>query len=288
MGLFDKAKGFFGGHGVTVELTKLERQDPAAARFPITDSVFKGNYTVKADKESVVLKHVHRAILRIDRPDGGYDEHFLSENTHDHRTDIIGADIKWPYTLAAGESKSDGFILMDIDIPAYLRKAGFHSPNQAVGNPNVKLMIEVIADVKGSPFDPKATATVVLTGDSEVQGVGGSFAVPTGPARPLAYYEDGWYECAVLESGPQGHHIQWDDGTDSWVATDELLPTGETIPHASQLSSGQRVVARYEVGFYECSVASVDPGDMVNPAKALINWDDGAESWVSIKDVRVL
>jgi hypothetical protein len=31
----------------------------------------------------------------------------------------------------------------------------------------------------------------------------------------------------------------------------------------------------------------VDPGDMVNPAKVSIQWDDGTESWVGIHDVRL-
>ena len=42
MGFFDKAKKFFGGHGVSLEFTRIERQDPAGAvTFPVTDSVLK-------------------------------------------------------------------------------------------------------------------------------------------------------------------------------------------------------------------------------------------------------
>ena len=37
MGFLDKAKGFMGGHGLKVEITRIERQDPSAARFPVKD-----------------------------------------------------------------------------------------------------------------------------------------------------------------------------------------------------------------------------------------------------------
>ena len=56
MGFFDKAKSFFGGHGVKVEITRLERQDPGSVTFPITDSVFKGNYRVSAEKAATAMK----------------------------------------------------------------------------------------------------------------------------------------------------------------------------------------------------------------------------------------
>jgi len=285
LGLFDKVKGALGGHGTTVTFTRLERQDPASACFPVTDSVFKGNISVTTDKDAVVLKHVYRAILKVSRHDGGFDERILDSDKHDSSTTIHGADISWPYTLAAGETKTDGFILTGVDLPSELVNFGIHDPNQAVDNPAVQLVIEAIADVKGSPFDPKAEAQVRLTGTGASAP---AVSAPSSPARPLVFYEDGYFEAAIIESAAQGHHIQWDDGTDSWVAPDAVLANGTVIPTAAQLASGQQVVARYEGGFYQCTVASVDPGDMVNPAKVLISWDDGTESWVSIADVRTL
>ena len=278
MGLFGKGKA------VTVELTRLERQDPGTARFPVTDSVFKGNYLVKADKPAVVLKHKHRAYLKVNR-DGFDDEYPLSYDVHDKRTDIIGADIKWPYELAAGQSKEDGFILSDIDIPGQLAKLGYHDPNMAVGNPAIRLVIEVVADVKGSPFDPKVTAEVALTGD---EASAPSPQASAGPARPLVWYEDGYYPATITETTPQGHHIQWDDGSDSWVAPEAVLASWQSVPHPTQLAPGQPVVAAFEGGFYRSTVGSVDPADMVNPAKVLIHWEDGTESWVGISDVRLV
>lgn len=283
MGLFSKGKDLLGGKGVTVEFTRLERQDPATASFPVTDSVFKGNYVVKADKDAVILKHKHRAYIALAR--NGYDdEHPLSSSVHDKRTDIIGADIKWPYKIKAGETKQDGFLISDIDIPAVLQRIGIYDPNVAVHDPSIRLVIEVVADVKGSPFDPKAKVEVALTGDE----ASAPSPQASAPKRPLVYYEDGYYPATILESNPQGHHIQWDDGTDSWEPPQALLPTWETPPHPSQLAPGQTVVAFFQEGFYRSSVKSVDPGDMVNPAKVLILWDDQTESWVSINDVRMV
>jgi hypothetical protein len=288
MGFLDKAKGFMGGHGVKVELTRIERQDPSSARFPVTDSVFKCNCLVTAEKDAVVLKHVARLMVNVIWTDGSENIRTLSEEVHDSSTDIIGADIKWPYELKAGQSKEDGFVLSDIDLPAMLAKLDVPDPNMAVGNPNVKVVAEVTADVKGSPFDPKGEAQVILT-------AGGADAVATPPKpagkpaanRVLAFFEDGYYEATLLESNESGHHLSWDDGTDSWVVPSHLLTNGMTAPHPSQISVGQRVLARYEHGFYESTAASIDPGDMVNPAKVLIQWDDGTESWVGVHDVRL-
>ena len=106
MGFFDKAKNFFGGHGTKVEITRLERQPVEAACFPVTDSVFKGNMRVTAEKESLVLKHVMSLVLLVESGDAEKpdQEIELSKEIHDESTEIIGGDVSWPYTLEAGKS----------------------------------------------------------------------------------------------------------------------------------------------------------------------------------------
>ena len=164
MGIFDKAKNFFGGHGLKVEITRLERQDPASVTFPIGDSVFKGNYRVVAEKDCTVLSHTHELVVRRKHPDGRVEDVVLGRDRHDETTDIIGGTIKWPYELRGGASVDDSFLIMDIDIAAGLQKLGFGGAVEGASSPQVSFILRVSADVKGSPFDPSAEATVrVLT-----------------------------------------------------------------------------------------------------------------------------
>jgi hypothetical protein len=164
VGFFDKAKNFFGGHGLRVEITRLERQDPRAVSFPIGDSVFKGNYRVIADKDCTVLSHTHELLVRRKHVDGRVEDVVLGSDRHDESTDIIGGNIKWPYDLRGGASVDDSFLIMDIDIEAGLKKLGFGSAVEGATSPQVSFHLRVSADVKGSPFDPSAESQVrVLT-----------------------------------------------------------------------------------------------------------------------------
>lgn len=160
VGFFDKAKNFFGGHGLKVEITRLERQDPTTVTFPIGDTVFKGNYRVLAEKDCTVLSHTHELVARRKHPDGREEHVVLGSDRHDETTEIIGGKVKWPYELRGGTSVDDSFLIMDIDIPAGLKRLGFDDPREGVSSPQVAVLLRVSADVKGSPFDPSAEAPV--------------------------------------------------------------------------------------------------------------------------------
>ncbi len=161
MGFFDKAKKFLGGHGAKVELTRIERQPPSDAQMPLTDTVIKGNLEVTTDQDCHVLEHVFEFAAIYDNDEGVKQTHVLGRDSHDASTDIIGGDLKWPYDLAAGETAKDGFLIsMDDDIPTQLNKLGFADAAEAVSSGKVKFRLRVIADVKGSPFDPKSEAFV--------------------------------------------------------------------------------------------------------------------------------
>lgn len=163
MGFFDKAKSFFGGHGVKVEITRLERQDPGTATFPIGDSVFKGNWRVVTEKPCTVLSHTHELVIKKTFADDRADEEIVvGEDTHDADTDIMGADLKWPYDLAPGATAEDSFLICDIDLPKALRRLGYANPEDAITDTSVEVFFRATADVKGSPFDPDATAKVRL------------------------------------------------------------------------------------------------------------------------------
>jgi hypothetical protein len=162
MGFFDKAKSFFGGHGVKVEITRLERQDPGSVTFPITDSVFKGNWRVVTEKPCTVLSHTHELVVKKTHADGREEELVVGEDTHDSSTDIMGHPLKWPYELPAGGAAEDSFLIDDIDLPKALRRLGYADPTDAIADTNVEVFFRATADVKGSPFDPDATAKVRL------------------------------------------------------------------------------------------------------------------------------
>ena len=160
MGFFDKAKSFFGGHGVKVEITRLERQDPGAVTFPIGDSVFKGNYRVSADKPATILAHVHEIIVKKKHADGREESVVVGADTHDASTDIIGCELKWPYEIAAGQTVDDSFLVSDIDLPKVFRRLGYNPPEDALVDGSVEVFCKITADVKGSPFDAEALAKV--------------------------------------------------------------------------------------------------------------------------------
>ena len=161
MGLLDKAKSFMGQHGLRVELTSLERQDPKTCKFPMSDTVLKGKYNVTADKDCVVLNHQHFFILEKKHPDGFLERVTLGQDRHDDTTQIMGSALRWPYPLAANQSQEDGFLISDIDVGGALRKLGYE-PERAVLKAEIRFFVRVLADVKGSPFDPTHEVNVTV------------------------------------------------------------------------------------------------------------------------------
>jgi hypothetical protein len=163
MGFFDKAKHFMGGHGVKVEIVKIERQTPSEARMSMTDTVVKGTCRIVTEKDCNVLAHKFEFVLKHKNKEGIEQEQVLASDQHDHSTDIIGGDIKWPYDLAAGTPIEDGFlVIMQENIPTVVRNLGYTNPVDAINTGAVKFFLRATADVKGSPFDPKGEAELKI------------------------------------------------------------------------------------------------------------------------------
>ena len=155
MGFFDKAKSFMGGHGVKVQLTRIERQPASDAQMPLGDTVIKGNLEVTTEKPCTVLKHVFVFLAEWKDAEGMERSYELGRDAHDQSTDIIGGSLKWPYELAPGTTAEDAFLIsMNHDIPTQLGRMGYSGVPSAVSSGQVKFKLKVIADVKGSPFDP--------------------------------------------------------------------------------------------------------------------------------------
>ncbi|MFN7145701.1 MAG: hypothetical protein ACK4YP_18135 [Myxococcota bacterium] len=162
MGFFDKVRDFAGGHGVKATFTRVERQDPASARFPVTDSVVKANVEVTGDKEQVVLAHVYEVYAEC-KAEGKLRLIKVAEDRHDASTKIIGGEVTWPYTLAPGQVVRDGCCIIRVDLAKAFREMGVNDPAEAVGNKDYRVFLRFTADVKGSPMDARVEADLILT-----------------------------------------------------------------------------------------------------------------------------
>ena len=160
MGLFDAAKRFTGGKNLAaVQITTIERNDPAEAFFPLNDSVLKGKMLVTAKEGCEVLATKYELFVRNGKNEQSVAKGFDPEPNTSYSDDYP----KFPVKLAAGESFDMGFIVSNVDVRRALAQAGMINSDKAIGNPDVQFIVRCIADVKGSPFDPSAEVAVRLT-----------------------------------------------------------------------------------------------------------------------------
>lgn len=210
------------------------------------------------------------------------------EKKFKHTTVLFEMYLAQDFTLATGQRLELPF---DIATPPDL----FPSDKQN------RYMLKILVDLPGK-IDAKAAKPVkVLVGGGAAMAGGHGHAVyhedgdyddggyeddggdmPAPGERVLAFYDDAHYESTVLAVLANGIHIQWDDGADSVVPFEAVLPSESAVPTMGDLAIGQRVMARYGDGFYESSVGAVQPGQVG------IQWDDGTQSWVGLHDVRLL
>lgn len=160
MGIFDKVKHFVGGHGVSAKITKVERQSPEHVTFSVTDSVMKFRVEVSSEKEVQILSHLFEVYLARTTSGNEAEERIASDIVDaDHQ--VHGAPYSMPYTLKAGETVSDGCCIVNVDIPAAIKKLGA-TEEQVLHGAHYRCFVRFTADVKGSPVDPKAECTVKL------------------------------------------------------------------------------------------------------------------------------
>lgn len=159
MGFFDKAKHFMGGHGVKVQHTEIERQNPVEVSLPLTDTVVKGKFNVAAEKDCEVLSMKASFLAEFVHPDGRVEEVVLGSDVfpepHTSRSDDM---LKYPYQLKGGSTQEDFFIIsMQKDIPTLLKDKNW--PKE-----KVRFYVKTMVDVKGSPFDPDTRNEVRIAG----------------------------------------------------------------------------------------------------------------------------
>jgi hypothetical protein len=156
MGLFDGVKNFMGGASmVSITPTVIERQPPQEARFPVGDSVLKGQFDVTCEKDCTVLAHIVE--LRLSNGTSGGTPMVGTIGTHrlDHTIQVTGRGWDFPYTMTKGQVQKGSFLIHDVDIPKALATLfPGQDPNAVLSNPAVTFHVRITVDVKGSPFDP--------------------------------------------------------------------------------------------------------------------------------------
>ena len=158
MGFFDKAKHFMGGHGVKVQHTVIERQDPLQVTLPIGDTVVKGKFNVTADKECEVLSMKAAFLAEFVHPDGRVEEVTLGEDVFPEPNTSRSDDmLKYPYKISSGATQEDFFsIFMQKDITSLLSDKSW--PKE-----KVRFFVKTMVDVKGSPFDPNTKNEITIS-----------------------------------------------------------------------------------------------------------------------------
>lgn len=156
MGLFDGVKNFMGGASmVSIVPTVLERQAPQGARFPLRDSVLKGQYDVTCEKDCTVLAHVVE--LRLSNGTSGSTPMVgtIGTDREDHTSQVTGRGYDFPYTMTKGQVQKGSFLIHDVDIPKALNTLfPGQDPATVLANPAITFLVRITVDVKGSPFDP--------------------------------------------------------------------------------------------------------------------------------------
>jgi hypothetical protein len=152
MGFFDKIKKFAGGKNMaTVEVTAIGDQPPAGAVIAISDDVVRGAMRTTIQQECVLLQTKYEVILRTQDDQGQWGSTTVASGTDVARRE-----------LTPGQVIDQAWRVADVDIEHALRGRGFADMNAVLGNPKVKLLVNCIADVEGSPFDPNAEVEVRL------------------------------------------------------------------------------------------------------------------------------
>lgn len=143
----DKLKKFAGGKNMaSVKVTAIAGVPPAQATVGIGDRVVTGSMRVTAQQDCEIIATKYEIILRTLDDDDEW-----SDATVAYGKDVDSRE------LSAGDEFDLDWTVDEVDIAQYLRQ-DWEDVNDAVGDASVKIVVNCIADVKGSPFDPNAEA----------------------------------------------------------------------------------------------------------------------------------
>jgi len=283
MGLFGKLKDAVGIGSLKVEVVLdrpgLHPGDEISGNVVLSDAASDTKIT------SVLFQLVNFGI-DIETTDVVTEDHYSGtqwdsyQKKFKHQTVLFETYLAQAFTIVKGQR---------LELPISITTP----PDMLPSDKQNRYVLKVHVDIPGQIDSKVGKPLHIMTGggssepmmagpgmDSSGPADGGD--LPTPGERVLAYYEDAYYECTVLAADPAGAQVQWGDGTDSVVSMDVVLPSESAMPSPADLTVGQRVMARFDEGFFEAAVGAVE-GDQVG-----VRWDDGGESFVSLSDVRLL
>jgi len=274
MGLFGKLKDAVG-----IGSLKAEIQMSAPGYYPgdtLTGNIILSEAATDTKVTSVLIQLVH-AGTEVEITDVVTDDYYYGTQLEIYEEQFTVNEVVYETFLAQDFTVVTG---QRMELPFEISTPPEMVPTDGYN----QWMIKCHADLPGK-VDCRTVRPlkIMIDGNAPV-------AAPPPPAsddpvpgeRILAFYEDAYYECTVAQCQPQGVYVNWDDGTDSMVSWDSILPSESAIPAPVDLAIGMRVMARSGDGFYESSI------NAISGAQVGIQWDDGTSSWVTIGDVRLL
>jgi hypothetical protein len=152
MGFFDKVKKFAGGKSMaTVTVISINDKAPGEAVFSVSDEGVRGSMKITANQECTMLAAKYEVILRTQDPQGVWGNVIIASGSTPISQD-----------MTPGQEIMHSWRVNDIDLERYLKNQNYTDLKAVVTEPKVKLFINCVADVKGSPFDPDAEVEVRL------------------------------------------------------------------------------------------------------------------------------
>ncbi len=156
MGLFNKAKSFFGGKG-----TANVSIEPVEFDVGSGTNVMSGTMTIEALQDCTLLGTKHQVTLRLERGEESATR-LLGVQSFPLKKPLKPPRVEMPCDLQAGQRVEHAWFVGGVELDRCLKKLGFDDPLDALGDPNVLVELTCTADMKGSPFDPSATIPVAL------------------------------------------------------------------------------------------------------------------------------
>ena len=170
MGLLDRIKTFAKGGGLELESLAVN-PNPLKARYSPSGSV-----RLKGRDNCTVLSVLARLVAEKTHGDGRVEKAVLDETRH--ISEWTGADtdlraleqdkhgfVATPFDVKGSSEFEFRFHLINVNLEERLGKLGYSSLSAANDASELRIFAEVEADVKGSPFDPRAEVAVALADD---------------------------------------------------------------------------------------------------------------------------
>jgi hypothetical protein len=159
MSWLDKVATFFGGHRVEVVATAVEGRPPEEAFLPVADSVIKGQYEIRFDRDVEVVAHIAAFYLQKKDDDGTTTRILLAEDRHDADNQATSTEATPPYHARPGQIVKTSFCIVRVDIDAALKNLGYAGARDA-NRAEFSYFLDLTVDVGGTVLDAECIVPV--------------------------------------------------------------------------------------------------------------------------------